>query len=274
MKQFLFICALVLFTACEKDEVPHDYSAENEAEIQTYLAENNLDAKKSGSGLYYIINEQGKGAVPLATDRVKVAYKGYFTDGTVFEENTEGISIYLSQLIKGWQEGLSYMREGATATLVIPAHLAYGDNSSGDIPAGAVIIFDLELIYVNFNTENDLEIQEYLAENNLTAEKTYSGLYYSIDEPGTGEHPTETNNVTVIYKGHFLDGETFDENTSGISFNLENLIKGFSEGMTYLKEGGSGTFYVPAHLGYGNTPQGSIPAGSVLIFEVELVSVD
>ncbi|WP_191963449.1 FKBP-type peptidyl-prolyl cis-trans isomerase [Pseudotamlana haliotis] len=274
MKHLLFICALVLFTACEKDEAPHDYSTENEVEIQTYLAENNLDSKKSGSGLHYILHEQGKGAVPLPTDRVKVAYKGYFTDGTVFEENTEGISIALNHLIKGWQEGLSFMREGAKATLIIPAHLGYGNKGQNDIPGGSVIIFDVELIYVNYTTENDLEIQEYLTENNLTAQKTTTGLYYSIDTPGTGDTPSLSDTVKLTYKGYFTDGETFDQSTSEVTFNLENLIKGFAEGMTYFQEGGIGTLYIPAHLAYGNTGQGDISAGTVLIFDIELVSID
>ncbi|MBU2950143.1 FKBP-type peptidyl-prolyl cis-trans isomerase [Tamlana agarivorans] len=274
MKQFLFICALVLFSACEKDETPYDYSTENEVEIQTYLSENNLVSKKSGSGLHYILHEQGKGAVPLDTDRVMVAYKGYYTDGTVFEENKEGISISLNHLIKGWQEGLSFMREGAKATLIIPAHLAYGDNNQGGIPAGSVLIFDIELIYVNYTTQNDLEIQEYLDENNLTAVKAYSGLYYSIDKQGSGAQPADSDKVTVTYKGYYSDDKTFDESSKAVPFYLDNVIKGFAESLTYLNEGGSGTFYIPAHLAYGNQGYGNIPGGAVLIFDIELISVN
>lgn len=275
MKQLLFICALVLFTACEKDEAPKDYSAENEEEIQAYLAENNLEAKKSGSGLYYIIEDEGTGAVPQADDRVKVTYKGYFTDGTVFEENEEGISIPLNYLIRGWVEGLGYIKEGGKATLIIPAHLAYGDNKQGDIPRGSVIIFDIELIYVNYTTENEQEIKTYLEENNIEDyTKTYSGLYYTIHNQGTGDKAEETDIVNVTYTGYFIDGEEFDKSTSEVTFDLTNLIKGFSEGVSLLNEGGSATLYIPAHLAYGNSGQGSIPAGAVLIFDIELVKIN
>ncbi|QQY83821.1 FKBP-type peptidyl-prolyl cis-trans isomerase [Tamlana sp. s12] len=275
MKQFLFICALVLFTACEKDEAPKDYSAENDAEIQAYLSENNLDAKKSGTGLYYIIEDQGTGAVPQADDRVKVAYKGYFTDGTVFEENEEGISIPLNYLIRGWVEGLGYMKEGGKGTLIIPAHLAYGDEDKGDIPRGSVIIFDVELIYVNYTTENEQEIKDYLEENNIeNATRAYSGLYYTIHNQGMGDKAEDNDIVTVTYTGYFIDGEEFDKSASEVTFDLANLIKGFSEGISMLNEGGNATLYIPAHLAYGNLGQGSIPPGAVLIFDVELVKIN
>ena len=275
MKQILFICALVLFTACEKDEAPRDYSAENEAEIQAYLSENNIEAKKSGTGLYYIIEDQGTGAVPQADDRVKVAYKGYFTDGTVFEENEEGVSIPLNYLIRGWIEGLGYMKEGGKVTLIIPAHLAYGDVDKGNIPRGSVIIFDIELIYVNYATENEQEIKAYLEENNIeNVTRAYSGLYYKLHNPGPGDNPKETDVVSVTYKGEFLDGKEFDKSTSEVSFDLSRVIKGFSEGISMLNEGGSATLYIPAHLAYGNAGQGSIPSGAVLIFDVELVKIN
>jgi FKBP-type peptidyl-prolyl cis-trans isomerase FkpA len=71
-----------------------------------------------------------------------------------------------------------------------------------------------------------------------------------------------------------LNGEVFDSSTSGISFNLQQVIKGWTEGITYFKEGGTGILLVPAHLGYGNNDYRGIPGGSVLIFEVELISVN
>jgi FKBP-type peptidyl-prolyl cis-trans isomerase len=273
---FLIAFALILFTSCiDDDSVSYkDYSEENEAEITAYIAENNLNAEKSDSGLYYIIDEQGTGENPVLNDRVKVAYKGYLTDGTVFDENTEGIDTYLQNLIEGWLEGLTYFNEGGTGTLIIPAHLGYGSTSLDDIPAGSVLIFDIELIYVNYTTENDQEIIQYIEDNELTAEKSDSGLYYTIDELGTGEQPTSTDNVTVTYSGYYTDGTLFDESTDEISFYLDQVIAGWTEGLTYFNEGGSGKLLIPAHLGYGIYDYNGIPAGSVLIFDVNLISVN
>ena len=109
MKQLLStLLVLTLFISCSKDtETVTDYTAKNEQEIKDYLAKNNLTAQRSTSGLYYIINEQGTGTQPTAASNVTVAYKGYFTNGNVFDQSkAEGISFGLNQVIKGWTEGI------------------------------------------------------------------------------------------------------------------------------------------------------------------------
>lgn len=128
---------------------------------------------------------------------------------------------------------------------------------------------------VDLVTKNDKEIIDYIAKNNLKAQKSDSGLYYVIDEPGTGAQPTAASNVTVAYKGYFTNGNTFDQSPAeGISFPLNQVIKGWTEGIPYFKVGGSGKLLVPSHLGYGNDSMGPIPGGSVLVFDVKLISVN
>jgi FKBP-type peptidyl-prolyl cis-trans isomerase FkpA len=128
---------------------------------------------------------------------------------------------------------------------------------------------------VDYVAKNDKEITDYIAKNKLVAQKSDSGLYYVITEPGTGAQPTATSNVTVAYKGYFTNGTTFDQSDSaGISFGLNQVIKGWTEGIPYLKTGGSGILLVPSHLGYGNNAMGPIPGGSALIFDVKLISVN
>lgn len=123
--------------------------------------------------------------------------------------------------------------------------------------------------------KNDKEITDYLAKNNLKAEKSESGLYYVINELGTGAQPTATSNVTVAYKGSFIDGNIFDQSgPEGISFGLDQVIKGWTEGIPHFKAGGSGILLVPAHLGYGDNTMGPIPGGSALVFDVKLISVN
>lgn len=126
---------------------------------------------------------------------------------------------------------------------------------------------------VNYDKQNEAEILTYLNDNNLTAQKTNSGLYYIISTEGTGDHPSSTSNVTVAYKGYFLDGAIFDQSTNA-TFNLSNLISGFREGTQLLKEEGSGTFILPANLGYGSQGSGSIPGGSVIIFDIDLTKIN
>ena len=150
MKQLLStLLVLTLFISCSKDtKTVTDYTAKNEQEIKDYLAKNNLTAQRSTSGLYYIINEQGTGTQPTAASNVTVAYKGYFTNGNVFDQSkAEGISFGLNQVIKGWTEGIPYFKTGGV--LLVPSHLGYGSTNNGPIPGGSVLIFDVKLISVN-----------------------------------------------------------------------------------------------------------------------------
>jgi FKBP-type peptidyl-prolyl cis-trans isomerase len=146
------LLVLTLFISCTKDKATPviDYVAKNEKEITDYIAKNKLTALKSDSGLYYVINEPGTGEQPTATSNVTVAYKGYFTNGTVFDQSSSaGISFGLSQVIKGWTEGIPYFKTGGSGILLVPAHLGYGNNDYSSIPGGSVLIFEVKLIAIN-----------------------------------------------------------------------------------------------------------------------------
>lgn len=116
-------------------------------------------------------------------------------------------------------------------------------------------------------------IEQYLADNNIMATEHPSGLYYIIEEIGTGGSPKLSNDVTVTYKGYLLNGSVFDqtEPNKPRSFPLQGLIPGWQIGIPLLKKGGKGKFFIPSGLAYGNRAQPGIPANSVLIFEIGLV---
>lgn len=113
----------------------------------------NEEAVKTDSGLVYYCMREGDGVSPVVADEVEVHYHGTLTDGTVFDSSVDRgatIKFKLGQVIKGWQEGLSMMKEGGKATLVIPPELAYGDaGSGGAVPPGASLKFEVELFKVN-----------------------------------------------------------------------------------------------------------------------------
>lgn len=275
MKSLFIALFVVLFVSCNSDDDSNttDYRAQNEQEILDYIAQNNLDAKASGTGLYYVVDEEGEGAGIIATSDVSVRYKGFYTDNTLLEENTDGVSFNLQQVIPGWKEGLQYFNEGGSGMLLIPSHLAYGSEDFNGIPGGSVLIFEIEVI--DYEVENEEEIVAYIADNNLDATASGSGLYYVIEEEGTGAQPEADSNVTVVYKGYFTNGTVFDESDElGISLNLTQVISGWSEGMQYFKEGGSGKLLIPSSLAYGRYGNSSIPGGAVVIFDVNLKSVN
>ncbi len=106
--------------------------------------------------------------------------------------------------------------------------------------------------------------------------KTPSGLEYRIVKQGTGPKPSETDTVTVNYTGTLIDGTKFDssyDHGQPISFPLNGVIPGWTEGLQYMPVGSEYIFYIPPALGYGSQSQPTIPANSTLVFDVTLLSI-
>ena len=103
-------------------------------------------------GIQYLVIKEGSGPQPLASDTVKAHYKGALLDGKEFDNSFkrgQPFSAPLRSLIKGWQIALPLMKEGSHWRLWIPSELAYGDRGAGsDIPGGATLMFEVELISV------------------------------------------------------------------------------------------------------------------------------
>ncbi len=120
----------------------------------------------------------------------------------------------------------------------------------------------------------------FLAENSKKPNivSTASGLQYEVLTQGTGTtNPTATSNVTVHYKGTTIDGVEFDSSYNRgepITFPLNGVIPGWTEGVQLMKEGAKYRFYIPSELAYGKQGQGRVIApNSVLIFDVELIKI-
>ena len=119
-----------------------------------FLEEN---GKKEGvhttaSGLQYVVEKEGTGKQPKATDNVTVHYTGRLINGKVFDSSVsrgEPATFPLNRVIPGWTEGLQLMKEGAKYVFFIPSDLAYGAQGAGaDIPPHSTLIFEVELIKV------------------------------------------------------------------------------------------------------------------------------
>ncbi len=101
---------------------------------------------------------------------------------------------------------------------------------------------------------------------------TDSGLQYKTIKEGNGPSPTASDTVTVNYKGTLIDGKEFDSG-EGISFPLNGVIKGWTEGLQLMKAGGSTRFFIPSDLAYGPSGPPNIGPNSTLIFDVDLLSI-
>lgn len=117
--------------------------------IQEYIKENNLDMTKSSYGIYYKIDKAGYGGYPSSNSTVKVSYKGYLLDGTVFDQSTGTVEFNLSYVIDGWQIAISMLQKAGSGTFIIPSGLAYGKEGKGSIPPNTVLIFDISLVDFN-----------------------------------------------------------------------------------------------------------------------------
>jgi len=111
--------------------------------------------KKTGSGLLIETVSEGTGKSPVPNDKVKVNYKGTLIDGTVFDESAKhggpyGVTIEGNPpIIKCWNEALEFMKVGGKAKIYCPSELAYGDRPNGQIPAGATLVFEMELVEIS-----------------------------------------------------------------------------------------------------------------------------
>ncbi len=113
--------------------------------------------------------------------------------------------------------------------------------------------------------------------NNKSVYTTKSGLKYRKVKEGNGKHPKATDRVKVHYTGTLIDGKKFDSSVDRgepLTFPLNQVIPGWTEGLQLMDEGSKYLLYIPYNLGYGTRDMGDIPAGSTLIFEVELLEIN
>ncbi|MGM3190013.1 FKBP-type peptidyl-prolyl cis-trans isomerase [Dickeya dadantii subsp. dieffenbachiae] len=106
--------------------------------------------------------------------------------------------------------------------------------------------------------------------------KTESGLLYQVEKEGTGAAPKDSDTVVVNYKGTLVDGSEFDNSYKRgepLSFRLDGVIPGWTEGLKHVKKGGKIKLVIPPALAYGEAGVPGIPANSTLVFEVELLDI-
>ena len=234
------------------------------------------DATKTASGLASKILTPGTGKDhPGPTDKVKVHYTGWTTDGKMFDSSVQRgqpASFGVNGVIAGWTEGLQLMVVGEKRRLWIPANLAYGSRPRPGAPSGD-LVFDVELLDIT-PAPKPPTVPEDVKAAPATAKKTASGLAYRVLTPGTGTtHPTATSNVVVNYSGWTPDGKMFDSSVvrgTPARFGLGNVIKGWTEGVQLMTKGEKVRFWIPSALAYGDKPGAGKPAG-LLVFDIELV---
>lgn len=123
----------------------------------------------------------------------------------------------------------------------------------------------------------DDEIQTYISEEGLEMDSFENGMYYNVQNEGHGEEYIKlTDRVTFHYTGSFLNGEEFQKipKNDPVTFHVRELIVGWQDALSLLKEGGEITIILPPHLGYGSKKTGLIPANSILKYKLKVLEVE
>jgi FKBP-type peptidyl-prolyl cis-trans isomerase len=230
------------------------------------------DATKSTTGLTSKqIAPPTSAEKPIATDVVTVHYTGWASDGRMFDSTVArgtASTFPLNRVMAGWQECVLLMGRGEKRRCWVPQELAY--RGAAGRPTGTVV-FDIELV--------DLRPSPTIPPADLKtppadAHRTGSGLAYKVIRPGTGvRHPDAFSRVTVHYTGWTQDGKMFDSTvTRGTpaTLSLQEVIKGWTEGIPTMVEGERTRFWIPetiAYKGEAGSPRG------MLVFDVELIRI-
>lgn len=208
--------------------------------------------------------------LPTAAEVDSVSYLigvnfGSFLKGNNFAENLKEIN--MSEVKRGMQAFLD--AEGTPYDPDFGAQFDIDPNEMGRILNGFITKKQAYKAAVNL-----AEGKAFLAKNALkeNVDTTASGLQYTIEAEGAAEKIAPQDTVWVNYKGTLLDGTVFDENDSTM-FVANRVIRGWTEGLGLLGEGGKATLYIPSDLAYGERGNRSIEPNSVLVFDVEVLKV-
>jgi FKBP-type peptidyl-prolyl cis-trans isomerase len=230
------------------------------------------DATKTASGLASKVIEAGTGkSHPARADLVTVHYTGWTTDGKMFDSSVsrgKTSTFPLDRVIAGWTEGVQLMVAGEKRRFWIPESLAYKGQQGR--PKGT-LVFDVELISF---TESPTQAPADVKKPPSDAKQTASGLSYKVLTEGVGgRHPRSNSMVTVHYSGWTTDGKLFDSSVvrgTPVTFSLEGVIPGWTEGVQLMVEGEKMRFWIPEKLAY----KGQGPVNGDLVFDIELIKIN
>ncbi|MCK9305668.1 MAG: FKBP-type peptidyl-prolyl cis-trans isomerase [Bacteroidales bacterium] len=231
--------------------------------ISDYLAENDIQAQKHSSGLYYqTLTTNSSGATLKKNDVVSFYYTISRLDGTVIEEidkaEDEPVKFKLltyTIIPEGLDKGIDLMRVGEKFRFYIPSYLAYGSYSSGDFSTNCNFIVDVEVTDVESETEINTaqldSIETYMADKYPDHLLIGSGLYFVDSIPGTGNIPMSGNRVNVDFERRYLNNSLI-KNVTNTSFYLDRgeAVQGLEDGLKQMREGGVGILIMPASLGF------------------------
>ncbi len=248
-------------------------------ENTTFAPNLNVDLKlctRTPEGIYWRDTTVGTGPAVANGDNLQVYYEGATPDGRTFAATQIGDPPFFFKLgggevIPGWDLGLVGARMGGVRQLIIPPALGYGDQQQGNIPPNSILVF---YVYV-LQTVEAATFAPALGVDLSKSVQTRLGVYYRDIETGTGPVISTGQTLQVSYTGWLIDGSQFDSNSAfSFVFGTGNVIAGWDEGLGGAHVGTTRQLVIPSWLGYGalDQPDKGIPANSILVFNVQILS--
>lgn len=269
----------------EETSVEEETGEEEEAVVEEAEPESGASdiqgSQTTATGLQYIEIEAGSGPVPNVGDTVTVHYTGTLEDGTEFDSSAgaEPIEFPLGvgYVIPGWDEGISLMREGGKAQLIIPPELAYGPQERPNIPANSTLYFDVELVSVAPPpTPTPAPPPTSFEDSDYTT--TDSGIKYAVISEGDGEMPVEDEIVTIHFVGWSEDGSMIGDSRQAqpLTFTVgkEEILAGWDEAVALMQLGEVTQFIIPSDLAFGSEGiDGLVEPDTDVTFEIQLLNI-
>lgn len=272
------LAVMLLFNSCEKEY--ESIESIDDAKIKAYIQKNNIPAVKDPSGFYYQILEPGTGGPLLNKDSVFYTSVVKSLTGTTYYEPKEfsNEGTYLGYVTPvAYRTAMYTINRGGKVRVIVPSYLAFGKNGSGSVPSNEVVVSDISVFLESKQWQlDDRIIVNFIAAKGLTGfTKHPSRVYQNISTVGTGDKITSLSTITVKYKGRLLNGTVFDESgTKDLVNALSDLIPGWRKVLIGVAKGTKMRILIPSDLAYGlRTDQPTIPANSVLDFDIEIVDV-
>lgn len=293
---FALLGAVVLLSSCKKEY--ESVQTQDDAKIADYLAKNNIVAlpDPAKSGYFYVLTQPADGGTPAPeykdADSVRYNLVGKsMINGTVYGSSplTRNLGMpvgYTGMAVQGGgfmglpvpaiSDVIKKLRPGGSARIFLPSYLAFGKNGfpGAKIPSNEVIELNISTYSEKQAALDQQHILSFLTANSLTALKDESGVHYIVTTSGTGTDPINVNtDVEIKYTLKMLDGTTAD--SGQFTEAPKTLVVGMKQMLLKFTKGAKFRLFIPSVLGYGNVTNqsGSIPANSVLDFDVEIVNV-
>ncbi len=280
------LVVLVLMTSCLGENPFEEQRKKDEQTTKDYVAKNSLVGTYTSSGVFYALTTPNPaGTLVGANGIAEVSYKLFNLDKIKLAESSSYIfKPSVGSFAAGLSEGVSLMRKGEKATLVIPSALAFGTSrvTIGNIviPANSVIVIEVEVLEVRTDQQQtEYErgiIRNYFATKITPPITTFSkdtaDVYVINQAPTTATTsliPNLNYSVDYVLRRATGDNAILDQGTLPYLHSVNSVIRGFYVGMLSMRVGGRGYIGVPSSMGYGSTgSSGKIPPYTPLIFEI------